>query len=667
MSMAVEAIADTGGVNVAHRREMLGRVGHDEEGREVRSFHVQFGSVKAGQPPSRGWQAAVDYAAREGKYAEGGELAEKAADVLYTAGEPDDLRGACRAIDASITRRKGRTAERVLVKQIVELPSDVDDEKARWKAAANSIVADWKKRGHEAVAAVHLHGEERDHPHLHVLVAARPVDEEGNVDRGRALLIGKDAVKAERRHMADLVNEACDPEVPVHAGQLREIGIDRDPRRRIPQGTFRKVRAKIREALASRDEALEAGDEERAKEAAERADMLDAAMRVASEAIRTPLHEERRERYQARRPEIEAAREAGEWPRPTMRQRLEKVTAERDEAERLLAHDDPTASADAIWLDVPPHDDAISVMRQTPGVGYDARRGQWWIAADHEHAGLLREHFGAVDPRPLEQPGVTYLSVPPTDRDRAVETGARFDRAASRFFVPPDADPADFAAWRGSAAAAKTRVGREEQTRLRERLLGLRPEEARPAELEEERTARKKAEERAAEAESRARSQTEKQTAWLIDAHEDAGRPVPDLTTEEGLSQAWAFVRAVTQAGIDHERRRAEEKKRREAAESAREKDAAAAADKAARLAANPYRDTPEGELRAAFREEGLGRANALRDSRDRRAPQAFRDQAARDLADIEKKIEDMRQAADLRGIELAPKQATSRPRGRQR
>ena len=151
--------------------------------------------------------------------------------MQHVAGSPDALREACKTIDAGVRQRRGKTAERILVKETVELPSDVEDEPAAWKASAEAIVADWRERGHEAVAAVHLHGEERDHPHLHVLVAARPVNADGGVDRSRRLLVGKAAVKAERANAAERINEACEPKIRFHPGKLKEIGIERASRR----------------------------------------------------------------------------------------------------------------------------------------------------------------------------------------------------------------------------------------------------------------------------------------------------------------------------------------------------------------------------------------------------------------------------------------------------
>lgn len=549
----------------------VGRIiGKDQTEQIVRTFHARFTGLKLGG--ARSARERIAYVFREGKHQA------DAADVEAFAGDKDRLIEHADRIKAAARVRRGRTAERILVEQIVELPAESTPEQRA--KCAQAFVDSWIARGHEAVAVVHVHGDDKDkvQPHLHVEIAARPVDEAGNVDRSDVLWRGRASVYGERKIVAGLVNETCDPKPPYHPGGFRDIGRKEDkPKGRVPTVAFRIDRAETREERVGRRtdlrEAHEKKDGDRAIELAGELAALDAPMYAASAEKRAPLHAA----CEKRREEIEAHKDAGTWkngrPAPLREQlavaerRLEQEQSQPDEAREEIAEverrldDDPASSPDAVYLNVP-------------------RDGRL------DRAELAR--------RPGELAGA--------------QSSDREDLKAK-------------------ASAAETRA--------------------------------KAVEERAAEAESRARSQTEKQMAWLVDAHERAGKPLPDLTTEEGLSQAWAFVRAAAQAGIDHERRRAEEKKRREAAEAERKKDAeAAAADKAARLAANPYRDRPAAELQAAFREEGLGRANALRDSQDRRTTKEIRDDAAQDLADIDKRIAQIREAAELRGFELERQQA---------
>ena len=64
---------------------------------------------------------------------------------------------------------------------------------------------------------------------------------------------------------------------------------------------------------------------------------------------------------------------------------------------------------------------------------------------------------------------------------------------------------------------------------------------------------------------------TKKQMALITDLHKQAGRALPDLATERGQSEAWAFAREVTEAGMaawlreEAERKAKEEREQREA------------------------------------------------------------------------------------------------------
>lgn len=201
-------------------RERSGRIG-SFRGRPARTFHCNFGSVRVGDGDAG---AAIDYAARIG------ETVERTAELEHVAGDPDRLRQAAEAVDASARVRRGPTAERVLVKQTVELPADAPAE--RRAAAAEAIVADWEARGHVAIAAIH--GNDLVQPHLHVLATARPVDAAGTVDRSATLWSTKQAVRDERARIAAIVNEACRPEVEFHPGRLEDTGIERKAKRRVP-------------------------------------------------------------------------------------------------------------------------------------------------------------------------------------------------------------------------------------------------------------------------------------------------------------------------------------------------------------------------------------------------------------------------------------------------
>ena len=302
MSLSGEYTGSGGGLNVAHRGLESGRIGPDN----TRTFHCDFASVKCGESG----QAALDYALRAGDYAE------QAEELEHAAGDRQAVERAAELIEASARITRGRTAERHLVKQVFELPAASSKEQR--ERLAEAVVADWRGRGHEAVAVVHVHGADAPQPHMHVLVAARPVRDE-KVDRSVRILADKAAVKRERAGIADLINEHCDPAVRFHPGRLADTGIFREPKKRIPEGTFRRARGEMR------------ADPGRGGE-------IEASMHRESATARAPLHAERYARWQARKPEIDALKASGEWPPKSRRRwledRIEKGEAKTSDAER---------------------------------------------------------------------------------------------------------------------------------------------------------------------------------------------------------------------------------------------------------------------------------------------------------------------------------------------
>ena len=290
-----------------------GRVGRDSSGQAARTFHCNFSSVKLGGGTTA--LAALDYALRER------ENERDAGDVEAVAGDKQRVLEAAAKIEDAARVRTGPTAERILVKETFELPADSTP--GQRAACALALVADWRRRGHEAVAAVHVHGEELPQPHLHVLATARPLNPDGTVKRESSLrpFASKASVRNERANVAALVNEHCAPEVRFHPGKLADTGIERAAKKRIPQGAFREARAEIRAAP-------------------EKAAAIEAEMYAASRTKRAPLHGERTAAWLKRAPVIEQAKAAGEWPPQSERRRLEKaeasvaaLTGEKQEAE----------------------------------------------------------------------------------------------------------------------------------------------------------------------------------------------------------------------------------------------------------------------------------------------------------------------------------------------
>ena len=225
--------------------------GDDGEARIVRSFHARFGSVKMGGGMTA--RTRLAYVFREGRHAE------DVGDVKASAGDREAVIEAADRIRATARVRRGKTAERILATQVIELPLECTPEQR--EKCAQAFVDDWRERGHQAVAVVHVHGEEHEQPHLHVEIAARPVHADGAVDRSARLWAGdrpREAVYDERQTVADIVNRTCDPDPPYHPGGFRDIGIERQPRTRMPAVKFRKARAEIRKARAANDTEREA-------------------------------------------------------------------------------------------------------------------------------------------------------------------------------------------------------------------------------------------------------------------------------------------------------------------------------------------------------------------------------------------------------------------------
>ena len=161
------------------------------------------------------------------------------------------------------------------------------------------------------------------------------MDADGGVDRSTALWTGphgRQAVQAERRRNADLVNRTCDPDPPYHPGNFRDIGIERPAKKRIPPRSFREARTRSREERADLrptiDEARALGHERRVNRLETALANGAAQMYAVSAEKRAPLHEA----HEQHRGKIEAAKAVGAWPPPPLRERLKQLGAIEREA-----------------------------------------------------------------------------------------------------------------------------------------------------------------------------------------------------------------------------------------------------------------------------------------------------------------------------------------------
>ena len=322
-----------------------------------RTFHCNLGGLKIGATETP--RAVVNYVLRRG------EAKAKEADLEHAAGDRKAVLKAARAIEETSRRRRGKTAERVLVTQTFELPHDASA--AQRAAVADAMVADWQARGHAAIAAVHIAGEKRVgetefQPHVHVVAASRPVAGSGQVDRSQGLWIGKKAVQAERARLAALVNEICRPAVEFHPGRLADTGLV-DARGE----TIARPAIVDRESGAFIAFAGEGRDDDGRK-------------------VLWDLTENRR-RYPLRR-----------MSRASMHRRTED-RLERETIEQIadvLAADREAAAAAPIELQVPLEDEGtVEIVRQIDGVEFDSRRRKFWVAGDHPAAAELAARFAA--------------------------------------------------------------------------------------------------------------------------------------------------------------------------------------------------------------------------------------------------------------------------------
>ena len=584
MAMQTAATLIPGVVN--HR---IGRVAGDGGlERIVRTFHARFGSVKMG-----GAMTARDrlaYVFREGKHKS------DAADVESSAGDKEALLRDADRIKASARVRRGPTAERILATQIVELPAESTPEQR--KACAEVFVADWKARGHEAVAVVHMHGEEGPQPHLHVEVAARAVDADGGVDRSTALWTGphgRQAVQAERRRNADLVNRTCDPDPPYHPGNFRDIGIERPAKKRIPPRPFREARTRSREERADLrptiDEARALGHERRVNRLETALANGAAQMYAVSAEKRAPLHEA----HEQHRGKIEAAKAVGAWPPPPLRERLKQLGAIEREAVKkevgLLEKQRDEAAAAAAKREKELKNAAIAIAARA-GEELEARERQRKGA--ERRAGELKTQRDAANNRArAAEASVTTLTGEKQEAATRTDTAEGRVREMEARQVQPlqlterqremlvgvcgrkgiEGDPVHDAQAQLLAFAARHE---EEDARKRR-----------------DDAARDKAEqEKIAEAKEQAVEVERDRTQGHIAAAEQRGRDAEKRETAQ--AQQEAVKRRAADAA------KAEEGRQRAAAAA----QAADAARRAGLLKNNPYAETPEEELRKGYRED---------------------------------------------------------------
>lgn len=207
-------------------------------GRGGRVFALHVGSVTKVAPSGQG--GSPDYIARIGQFDQ------KDADLETLVGRnPAEMKKIVDAVHDETGRKNGRVAIPVMS----ELPFELAGPAKRRIALA---LVDWfERRGYPAMAAVHGNGKVQ--PHVHVIATARPVrieDERITVAaEGRRgaptsfdrLFKDRAAVRGFRHQVAEIINaelKHMGGEADWHGGNFRDVGIARQPKKRVPQAAW---------------------------------------------------------------------------------------------------------------------------------------------------------------------------------------------------------------------------------------------------------------------------------------------------------------------------------------------------------------------------------------------------------------------------------------------
>lgn len=409
--------------------EQSQRVGM-HRGRAARTYHVHFASVRIGDGKTSAG-GTVDYLARDGDFKS------KNDDLEHIAGNAERVKDGARVVEATARIRNGPNAERVLVKQTIELPRELDQ--AGRAEVAERIVEAWKEKGHWAVAAVH--GNDQVQPHIHVAVTARPIVLEAEPeprayadrDPTKTLLNGKAAVRAERQRIADLINQVLDErqvDAPrFHGGRDREMDVPgiqgRIPERRLP------MRAWYIRQERSRDPQLVAETRARAEQQRQQA----------AEAAKARKQERRKQRVAWR----QRHRVVPQGVVDTLQQQLQDEYAEigKRDAELRQVRQNSAKALDYAW-------DRVTAQIRSEGGDlaqlhreeFDARMntdpeyaGMVWSIVRESDAARKAQQAATVPQEPSQRPGggqegsgsPPSPSRPPQPRPRRRDRGIEMD------------------------------------------------------------------------------------------------------------------------------------------------------------------------------------------------------------------------------------------------
>lgn len=189
----------------------------------LRTFHVNFSSTKGPGSSS----PAIDYAIGEGEYT-------NRDDLEFITEDNELVRQVSKKIEDTARLKNGPTAERSLLKHVIELPANFTPEQR--SETLKKMVESWLERGHPTGGAIHY--PKGGQPHIHIVISARPIliknDGSFEIDRSaeKRPLVGKAAVQAERKAIASIINEVNGGGI-FHHGRLADTGIERKAKKRV--------------------------------------------------------------------------------------------------------------------------------------------------------------------------------------------------------------------------------------------------------------------------------------------------------------------------------------------------------------------------------------------------------------------------------------------------
>lgn len=167
---------------------------------------------------------------------------ERHTDLLAVGGSPVQAMLSC---GIALAVGAARSNANIFYTLVMELPQDTDT--ARLKLVGDRLMQYFANRLCPATYAIH----DRDQPHLHLIVAARPCREispgywvaecQGRMRfPGFRLFNGRAAMREFRGTAADMINEICQPGIRFHPGRRPATGLSGTPERRLGRADLQR-------------------------------------------------------------------------------------------------------------------------------------------------------------------------------------------------------------------------------------------------------------------------------------------------------------------------------------------------------------------------------------------------------------------------------------------